>query len=393
MNSKTLNNFMRPNRGRPRSLGAGPSPKLSVRAIEVVQSIQRIGNRIPLIAGKPTTVRIYVDPQTAPSSVPVAAELAWWRDGAESYLSVPGTVRLDPSTPHTLAQQRRDLRLSFNVRLPESALAKGPLGIRVSRLRLVGGDDFELDGSIESSVSFSPAPPLRIRAVGMRYRSGALLVSPEARHFDYLRSYLLRTYPTAELVWSQIVVDADFQAPLGDRTALLSNAQLSAMRSREVSQGIDARTHYVALVDDDNGRNFMRGRASDIPGMPAPDTVCSSPVGRPGGLAGDTDESYADWYGAHELAHTFGRYHPGFPVGEQDASDASFPYEDGKITNPDDLCIGLDHGDQSLMLPQRVLDGETHHDIMTYANNQWLSEYTFIAILQRLEVEDALIAR
>jgi len=163
------------------------------------------------------------------------------------------------------------------------------------------------------------------------------------------------------------------------------------MRSREVSAGVDARTHYVGLVDDDSGRNFMRGRASDIPGLPAPDTVCSAPVGRPGGFAGDHDESYADWYGAHELAHTFGRYHPGFPVGEQDQSDLTFPYKDGLITHANDLCIGLDLGDVNLGLPARALDGTLHHDVMTYAASQWVSEYTFNAILERLRLEDAMI--
>lgn len=391
MKSNSLNPFERPHRSRMRSLGVGPMPKLSVRAIEVVQSIQRIDNSISLIANKKTMVRIYVDPESAPSSIPVVAEIAWRRDGGEYYLAVPGAVRLDPNNPLDINQQRRDLALSFNVSLPESALAEGELRVRLSRLRLAGGEDFDLGGVTDVTVSFSTAPPLRVRAIGLRYRIGSRTVTPEARHFDYFRSYLGRAYPSAELIWSQIVVDADFQAPFNASTSLLANAQLSALRSREVSQGIDPRTHYVGLVDDDNGRNFMRGRASDIPGVPAPDTVCSSPAGRPGGFAGDNDESYADWYAAHELGHTFGRYHPGFPVGSQDSSDPLFPYKNGLISDDNDLCMGLDLGDQLLLLPQRTLDGVTHHDIMTYAENQWVSDYTFTAIFERLKTEDALL--
>ena len=136
----------------------------------------------------------------------------------------------------------------------------------------------------------------------------------------------------------------------------------------------------------------MRGRASDIPGLPSPDTVCSSPVGLPGGFAGDNDESYADWYGAHELGHTYGRYHPGFPPGQQGKDDPNFPYAGGRISDANDLCMGFDTGDCTLQLPERALDGESHHDIMTYAANQWVSDYTFTAILDRLRLEDALSA-
>ena len=53
--------------------------------------------------------------------------------------------------------------------------------------------------------------------------------------------------------------------------------------------------------------------------------------------------------------------------------------------------MGFDAGDPALQLVERALDGETHHDIMTYAVNQWVSDYTFTAILGRLRLEDVLI--
>src|SRR5262249_50799570 len=130
--------------------------------------------------------------------------------------------------------------------------------------------------------------------------------------------------------------------------------------------------------------------AFTIPGTPQPDVVASGPVGVPNGFAGDHDASYADWYGAHELGHTFGRYHPGFPPGKQDASDANFPYAGGCISPPDGKFAGFDVGDPALNLPMVALAGIDHHDVMTYADDQWLSPYTYKAILDRLIAEEAL---
>jgi hypothetical protein len=245
-------------------------------------------------------------------------------------------------------------------------------------------------------VTFAAAPTLRVRVIGLRYRTGnpPQTLAPNAVHFAYLRSYLTRAYPTASVEWSQIVVDADFAPPFdqnGAETALLANAQV---RSREVSGGIDPRTHYFGLVDDNNSTSgfFMRGRAFSIPQTPRPDVVASGPCGVPRGFAGDTDASYADWYGAHELGHTFGRFHPGFPPGQQDASDPTFPYPEGLLSTADGRYVGFDVGDPALNLPMSVLSGGDHHDVMTYADNQWVSAYTYDAIFRRLLAEAQLVA-
>jgi hypothetical protein len=215
-------------------------------------------------------------------------------------------------------------------------------------------------------------------------------VTPAAIHFAFLKSFLQRAYPVSTVEWSHIVVDADFAAPFDDFTVDLANAQIAALRSREVSSGVDPRTHYFGLVDDDGSQNFMRGKAFAIPGSAQPDVVASGPAGVPNGFAGDLDASYADWYGAHELGHTFGRYHPGFPPGSQDASDPLFPYADGCISTPDSQFVGVDTGDPDLGLPAAALAGLKYHDIMTYADDQWVSSYTYQAILARLIDEDAL---
>jgi len=378
--------------GRDPDVAAGPGGHCRIHGIEIVQAVQDLANSVELVANKTTVVRVYIDaPQGAAAGV-LSGEIAWRRgSGGETYASPVKPIRFDPANHPDPAAQRHRVDASLNFILPAEATGAGQISLRVTRIFALGGAEHAPTGMTEAAAAFSSAPPLRVRAIGLRYRVNGQgpRHTPDAVHFNYLRSYLLRAYPVAEVAWSQHVVDADFGAPFGGSSADLANAQLAALRSREVSGGVDPRTHYYGLVSDRGG--FLRGKAFDIPGDARPDTVAVGPVGVPNGFAGDLDQSYADWYGAHELGHTFGRYHPGFPPGTQDASDSNFPYPDGRLSGDDPSFVGFDVGDASLALPMTVLSGQDCHDVMTYADRQWLSAYTYTAVLERLRAEEQLI--
>jgi hypothetical protein len=336
-------------------------------------------------------------------------------------------VRMNPANPPRIDEQRFDIDQSINFRLPDEAIAAGDLELRLSRVMVPGGPDIPLAPQPAIRLTFRPAPPLRIRVVGLRYRNRAnppATVTPDAVHFNALKSYLLRAYPVSALEWSQIVIDGDarltvpFDPPDRRATAMFVNAQLSALRASEVfgvnlsgaeTARIDPRTHYYGLVDVDgkNGArvNFLRGRADYNEQTKEFQMVASGPCGVPKTnnwvLYGwDTDMSFADWYGAHELGHTFQRRHPGFPpydpIGRtgqpKDPDETGFPYPHGLISTPDNMFVGFDIGDPALGLPMRALPGNTYHDVMTYADNQWLSAHTYEGIHERLLLEDELFA-
>src|SRR5262249_8119671 len=119
------------------------------------------------------------------------------------------------------------------------------------------------------------------------------------------------------------------------------------------------------------------------------------PTGNPAGpgpvpvnVTGDADASFGDWYGGHELGHTFGRPHPGFCNGNS-ANDPAFPYPHGQISGNDRAATGLDVGDAGNSIATTVLPGANRFDIMTYCNQpQWPSAYSYQAIRARLNVED-----
>lgn len=382
----------------------GPKPvagnvKVAVSHIEYVQSVQDNNNSIPLVAKKATVVRVFLNGVGLAEPVLVTGEIACRRgSGGEIFVPALNKVRLVSGPDRPLTEWRAGLADSLNFRLPPEVTAAGTTRIRLSRLQGDVGIEFDFDfdsAQGAKSLSFKRSPTLRVKAIGLRYIDGGKTYAPDAVHFSYLRSWLGRAYPVATVEWSQLVVDADFAPPFNEEdTPVLANAQVAALRSRDVSTGVDPRTHYYGLVSDANGRNFMRGLAFDIPATANPGVVASGPAGKPAGFNGDFDLSYADWYGAHELAHTFGRYHPGFPgpnePGGQDASDPQFPYPDGRISGAEDGYIGFDVGDADLALPMQVMPGHTCHDVMTYRENQWVSAYTFMAILSRLLMEDEI---
>ncbi|TYC68132.1 hypothetical protein EH183_40385 [Streptomyces sp. CB01881] len=228
---------------------------------------------------------------------------------------------------------------------------------------------------------------MRIRVLGLRYTStdppGTF--TPRDLDFTALVSWLRRAYPVAEVISSHAVIDATATVPF---TCEDTNAQLAAIRTLDVSAGTDPRTHYIGQVAD--GGFFLRGCSSGLPVTADPTVVASSPCGS-ASFGWDFDGTYGDWYGGHELGHTFGRLHPGF-CGESADDRQNYPFQSGQIADGPDTFVGFDVGDPALNLPMKARPGMQWHDVMTYCDRQWMSNYTYEGIRRRLVAENALVA-
>jgi hypothetical protein len=300
---------------------------------------------------------------------------------------------LDAANAGNPNAMRRDVNLSLNFVLPAALLAEGPLSLSLdSLIDTATGTLLQVAFNSPSTVNFGASHPLRVRVLAVRYNQQ---VNPPpaplstfvatANDLQHLRSWLGRAYPVADVVWSSGTIDANNQGPF---TAGVMNAQLAAIRALDIAAGVDKRTHYYGMVAD--GGFFMRGLASGIPGQPDPSVVASGPTG-PNSWGWDFDGSYGDWYGGHELGHTFGRFHPGSGCGES-SDDPNYQYIFGQLANYDAGCVGFDVGDAALGIAIAAYPGTAWHDVMTYCNNQWLSDYTYNRIRNRLADEDALPA-
>lgn len=352
--------------------------------LEVTQAIQNLTHTVPLIALKATVVRAYLSYRLNPA-ITVRGELTVTRGGTNAKVFSTNSVLLDSAQFGQVNAQRQNAARSLNFVLPVDQTAPGTVQISLTRITDVN-TDAEVDiGLIRATVTvtFVASAPLRVRILGMSYQFGA----PPATHvpsdldFGLLASWLRRAYPVAQVISSRAVVTAN-AAPAF--TCGQINAQVAAIRALDVAGGVDNRTHYYGLVSD--GGFFMRGCAA-VPGSPDPTAVGSGPTG-PASWGWDFDGSYGDWYGGHELGHTFGRRHPGF-CGES-SDDPSYPFASGQLSNADQTYAGFDVGDSIYGLPMTALPGVVWHDVMTYCSNQWLSSYTYTGIRARLLAEEAL---
>lgn len=369
----------------PDSGAPGPG-EIFLDGLEVTQSIQTIAHSVTLIAGKRTVVRAYLSYQSG-TPIRVRGELAVRRTagGPVETLSSINEVTVDPAQNGQLRTKREDAGLSLNFALRDPMVAAGALFVSLaSAVNVETGDPVPLaaDGR-EVGVTFRDAPPLRVRIIGLRYRTGNPPISHVPSDLDFARtlSWLRRAYPVAEVIATRAIVDATAPWPF---TCNRANAQISAIRNLDMQGGADPRTHYYGLVGDGGG--FMRGCAS-VPSTPNPAAVGSGPAG-PRDFGWDTDGSYADWYTGHELGHTFGRRHPGFCGETHD--DLQFPYPNGQLSTNDGAFVGFDVGDPAGGLDMRALPGTQWHDVMTYCARQWLSAYTYEGIRRRLAAENPL---
>lgn len=364
--------------------------------IEVTQAIQNMDHTVPLIADKPTLVRVYLKFQW-PFNVKISALLrASWRANDHAPFTVTRVIgstdylKVAAGSTLPLKEQREDLQKSLNFILPDAVLHAGECHLQLLGIDVylpLFGSSFKLPISIPADsisvrkVKFQPMPPLRLQMLGIRYQDDqGNSYEPSATDYALIQSWLKRAFPITDLEWSQRLVDSPQVWPFDASTI---NALVRGIRRQDVENGVDARTHYYGLVSD--GAGFMRGLASGIPDDPDPSTVASGPTGPNWGW--DTDGSYGDWYTGHELGHTFGRYHAEFCGA---GGGLPYPFENGQLSNADEEFVGLDFGDLTHNISMQALPGIVWHDVMSYCDNQWLSSFTYTGIRDRLIAEDSL---
>lgn len=343
-------------------------PDMEVEAVEVTQAVQDLDNSVALVAGKRTYVRVHV---SAPSTVyDVFANLSATRGSTRLFPTLapgnPGadiTVRPNPD--------RGQLNDSFWFELPSGWTAAGDLTLTATLDPAAAeGDPNRANNSQSVSVTFEQTPPLRLRLFDVRYTDDGTTYQAGDTHLDSLESWLERAYPIADLQSTRHTFTYPLDG-LPDVDRLHGYLALGKLLNI-LFTGEDARVLYYGMVDD--GAGFMRGKALDIPS-----TIAAGPAGTPGPgtFPWDDDSSYADWYGGHELAHTQGRYHAEFCGA---AAGRPYPYTGGDIspdTSGSDELYGFDIQDRRIYNPN-------WNDVMTYCQDQWVSDFTYEGIRDHL---------
>jgi hypothetical protein len=341
--------------------GPPPGPDLKIDAIEVTQAIQDLNNSVDLVANKQTYVRVHV---SSPVNV---ADVFATLSGKRGFVTLAPT--LNPGNPGSditvrPSPDRGQINDSFWFELPSSWTAPGSVTLTArldpnnAKNDLLQGNNVRME-----TVTFLNSPPLRLRLVNVQYTAGGATYLAANSHLDALESWLRRAYPIPNL----LVTRQTFVYPtsgLPDVDTLHSWLALGKLLNM-IFGGEDGRVVYYGVVDDGGG--FMRGKAAGIPG-----TIAAGPSGS-GTWGWDYDGSYNDWYGGHEIGHTRGRYHAEFCGA---GGGVAYPYPNGRISpalSGNSAIYGFD-------ITTRDIYGPNWKDVMTYCDNQWVSDFTYEGI-------------
>jgi hypothetical protein len=394
----------------------------------VTQGIQTVDNRVGLIAGRRTFVRVYARSEV--SAVSGVTAYLYRTNSAGEVLE-----RLVPV--NTIGQRltvipnpsRNDLNQSFLFEIPWNSAAGTEHLFAVLNPTQVPLEPIYSDNRWPATsaqiFTFRPSPRLETLMVSFGYTLNDKNWWPSLAD-DILPTYsfIRRTYPLSSSPGTSTnrtpgfrpnwwtVLDDGLGARinrtdpsctgLGNLCAsAYVNGLLRTMRTeKRVADGV-----FMYGMISDRAGFFPRGQEGGS-------GVSSGPVGDPAApaegaaFAWDTDTTYGDWYAAHEIGHSLGRQHPApnsddpntpppsppglpppAPVVEgcgHSRTDNAYPYPLAEISPAGGAFAGFDAGDGDLDLDKRFIPGNIGHDVMSYCADQWLSDYTYRGIYRRL---------
>lgn len=387
-------------------------PNVAAQRLEVTQAIQeQDGTGVVMIANKATYVRFHVYNASFSADPVVGARL--WRIVNGVRVGDPivpstrlGVIRLvpylrfsptataaswtfDPYITVRRSPDRNALNDSFYFRLPAAWTTAGSLTVEAevnpTFLSTVLAESDRSDNTARATVTFENTPSMVVRLFAVRTRINNVVQAPTETQLRELESWLRRAYPIHRL---RIIRDVEDMTNLNRLpTCDEVNGRLFWDNLFLKWAGVDERdTRYYGLVSDGpSGANFMRGCADDIPSF-----IASGPTGDPstqGFASWDTNNdgvSYGDWYGGHEIAHTWGRFHTlcrGDEVGSQPINQ-----DGGTIGRRNNANS---HWGFDVALKGPVVYPPTWTDIMSYCSNQWISAASYTGIRDRLVSENA----
>jgi hypothetical protein len=314
-----------------------------------------------LVQQREALVRVFVEPQ--PGFVPrqLSARLTLQEEGEKPrYFEQVVTVS-GPS-------QETEGSSTFNLELPKDAF--GPATQYQVELRetsrctpLTGtpsGARFPEQGL--APVGARRTGPVKVMLVPVRYEadgSGRLPeLTPERLLEMSRRMYAM--YPTTDVMLSvRDVVDTD-RTDLGE--------MLDQVRELRVSDAAPADMAYYGMVRQaETFKDYCQGACTmGLAGFGSMNGTSAT------GMGVAFPETAANTF-VHELGHIYRRPHA--PCGNPASPDASYPYTGAKLGS-----WGYD------FQTHEIFDPDTHFDFMSYCGPDWISDYNYQQILERIVV-------
>jgi hypothetical protein len=327
----------------------GAALNLRIDGTYVTQSIQRFNGTVPLVKNRSAYVRVFGRANIANAATPAVRVRIYNSGTLRETLTIPAAAS---SVPTLLGEGIRDY--SWNVVVDGSHVQPG-LGIaaEIDPNGAIPESD-ETDNSYPAdgtprTVDVREISRFDLTVVPIHQSANGLVGDVNPGNPGSLADFTRRVFPLDSV---DVVARAPYTTTLpalqsddanGSWPRLL--AELDALRVAEGS----TRTYYGVVKVA-----YARGVAG------------IGYVGRPTAFGWDFPAT-ASPFMAHELGHTFGRFHS--PCGGAGGVDPNYPYPDAAIG-----WFGYDRASGTI-IPR------TAPDLMSYCDDQWVSDYTYEGVL------------
>lgn len=363
--------------------GAGsPRTDLVVTDAEITQGIQHFrsatfldsanvfpDNSIRLVANKPTAVRLWID-YDRNAGLPPIATLTGLMTVTDANGGVRAVLPNNVVTPKYESQiKRANVDDTLNFIIPEDA-CRGAVTFSVKVFSQADVNQFAAD--FVRTLNFEDMPTLKVFAVGVNYTgtdtiAGKPTAAPVATDFATL-------FTTTELL---------YPIPQVQQTGYMTLDYDDDIQS-DISKGCDKFDDLRDAVKD------LRGDSTDVFYGLLNTGVDTGSVGGCGGDGGACVGMIGQGgTAAHEMGHVFGRQHApcdnvtrcARPLNTDDAYPRYAGYDSDSIGE-----FGFN------TTSAKVLNPGDAHDMMGYSGNNWISPYTYKALMTRVPQDNGGIA-
>jgi Peptidase M66 len=322
----------------------------------------------PVVAKRPGLLRVYVKPGSGWTAREVTAEVRLVA-GEKKFPILRETKSI------SRASTDEDPKSTFNIEVPADNLPPG-VTFQVA-LTASDGDKindgeasdgrFPADGSFED-LDAELSGKLKVVVVPVRYDTDGSGRTPDISkaQVERYKQTLMRWYPASE-------VEVTTHAPYPWTTTIAGNGTgfsnvLRAMHQLRQKDKVEDDVYYYGLLAPTTSMNsFCQGGC--VAGL---STVADedTPVLRASVGLGFVGQDAANTM-AHEVGHAHGREHA--PCGGASGVDPGYPYPQAQIG-----VWGYDIFEKTLISPTKG------RDIMGYCPNEWVSDYTYKALFERI---------